>query len=132
MPEITEAELLGYLDETLPAAALAEIELALRGSEELRQRLAALCARRERGIHSVGSAWRRHRVGCPSRSQLGSYLLEAIDPALADYIQFHVEVAGCRLCAASLDDLRQQQADTDVGRRRQRIYKSSVGYLRKK
>ncbi len=46
---------------------------------------------REAGVHGLGEIWRRHRLTCPSRQQLGSYLLGAMDDAKREYIQFHIE-----------------------------------------
>lgn len=129
-PVFTESELAAYLDETLPAEESSRVEQALRQSEALRRRLAGLSARRDRGEHSVASIWRQHRIACPSRRQLGAYLLDALSPELADYIRFHLEVAGCGACAANLQDLRdQQRAEEEPTTRRQRFFQSSAGYL---
>lgn len=126
----TDSELAAYLDETLPAGEASQIEESLRQSAPLRHRLAQLSARRDRGEHNVASIWRQHRIACPSRSQLGAYLLDALAPELADYIRFHLEVAGCGACAANLEDLRaQQQAEEEPTTRRQRFFQSSAGYL---
>lgn len=128
----TESELVGYLDETLAAEVSARIEKALRESSELRQQLAQLMGHRDRGEHSIARIWRSNRIGCPSRSQLGAYLLDALAPELADYITFHLETAGCGACAANLDDLRAQQKPEEAPRaRRERFFQSSAGYLPK-
>jgi anti-sigma factor RsiW len=68
----SEAELEAYLDEALPAEAMAEIERALRKDAKLTQRLAAINGRRDAGVHTVGEIWRRLRLSCPTRDQLGS------------------------------------------------------------
>ena len=47
---------------------------------------------------------------CPSREQLGSLLLDALDPELAAYFQFHLDVVECPFCQANLDDLKAQSA----------------------
>jgi len=65
---------------------------------------------RVRGEHTAGAIWRRERVSCPTREQLGGYLLEAGDPELLDYVRFHLEEIGCPYCQANLDDLRKLQA----------------------
>ena len=54
----------------------------------------------------------RQRLSCPTRDQLGSHLLGALSAEQADYIQFHVETIGCRLCQANIEDLRRQQEET--------------------
>lgn len=130
----TTAQLEGYLDESLPDEQMTAIEAALRDQPDLAERLAYLVGQRDAGVHTLGAIWRRHRLTCPSREQLGSYLLEVLSPEHTEYVRFHLEVVGCRYCAASLDDLRQQHAATDLDdsrTRRQRYFQSSAGYLSK-
>jgi len=129
---IRQTELEAYLDEALPPEEMARVEQALRKDRELVRRLAAIHARRDAGVHTLGEIWRRHRLTCPSRDQLGNYLLGALAPEVADYVQFHLRVAGCRLCQASLADLKRQQAESaDAAEvRRRRYFQSSAGYLR--
>ena len=74
------------------------------------EQLTAMIARRDSGIHSLGEIWRRHRLSCASREQLGSYLLGIMSDEEAAYISFHIETIGCRYCEANLDDLKLQQA----------------------
>src|SRR5437016_14159156 len=112
MPRITQSDLQAYLDESLGPAEMAAIELELRRRPELLQQLSAINARRDAGVHSVGEIWRRHRLSCPSREQLGSYLLGALEREQADYIDFHLETIGCRYCQANVQDLRAQQQET--------------------
>jgi hypothetical protein len=129
------SELEAFLDESLPAERMAAIEDALRQSDELQQRLTAINGRRDAGVHSLGEIWRRHRLSCPSREQLGSYLLGVLPREMADYTKFHVEAVGCRYCLASISDLKAQQsaAETEIAeRRRHKYFQSSAGYLRKK
>ena len=131
--EITDAELDGFLDEALPADRMAAIETSLRDDDALAKRLSAAVGRRDAGVHSLSAVWRRHRLTCPPREQLGSHLLGVLDPSAADYLQFHLEVVGCRFCKASLDDLREQHAAADatgIERRRSRYFQSSAGYLK--
>lgn len=132
--EFTTSELEAFLDEGLPAERMAAIEYALRRNDALQQRLAALNGRRDAGVHSLGEIWRRHRLSCPSREQLGSYLLGVLPRDAAEYVKFHLDSIECRFCAASLADLkaRQSAAEADVAeRRRQKYFHSSAGYLRK-
>ena len=84
-------ELEAYLDEALPVEQMAEIEDALRTDDVLRERLKAANGRRDAGVHSLGGIWRRHRLSCPSRNDLGSYLLNVLSDEQADYIRFHIE-----------------------------------------
>ncbi len=134
MPEIdfSDEQLTAYLQEQLPLGELAAIEKALRSSEELRRRAAALAMRRDLAYHSVGSIWRTERLSCPDRSELGSFLLGTLDAGRVDYINFHVRTLGCRYCAANLADLSEAARTTkpDTTRRR-RYFESSAGHLRK-
>ena len=127
----TDQQLQAYLDESLSTDLMSLIEADLRADTALRERLVRLVGMREAGVHGLGEIWRRNRLSCPSREQLGSYLLGAIDPDHESYIGFHLEVIGCRLCRANLHDLEncrteQQQASQT---RRQRYFQTSVGHL---
>lgn len=128
-----QSDLEAYLDEALPPEQMVRIERALRKDAKLRQRLAATNARRDAGVHSLGEIWRRHRLSCPSRQQLGSYLLDALPDEQAEYITFHLEVIGCRYCMANLSDLESRDAEAPdaVQTRRRKYFQSSVGHLRR-
>ncbi len=128
----SESELEAYLDEALPAASMATIEEALRHDRPLVERLIAINGRRDAGLHSLGEVWRRHRISCPTRQQLGSYLLGALPGDHVEYIRWHVEVAGCRVCQANRDDLARQQSEQPVesDHRRKKYFQSSAGLLK--
>jgi len=132
--DFSQSDLEAYLDESLASEEMARIEDALRAQPELAKELVIINSRRDAGVHSIGAVWRRHRISCPSREQLGSYLLGALSDAQADYITFHIERIGCRLCRANLEDLRslQQEEAEIVTSRRQKYFQSSAGYLRRK
>jgi len=129
----THAELEAYLDEALAPAEMAEIESQLKTDVQLGRELAAINARRDAGVHTLGEIWRRQRISCPTREQLGSFLLGALAPEQADYIAFHIEKAGCRYCRANHDDLKAQQEEANdaVATRRKKYFQSSAGFLRK-
>jgi hypothetical protein len=129
---ITTAELEAYLDEALPTERMARIEEALRRSPDLARRMAAINARRDAGIHTLGDIWRRHRLTCLTREQLGSYLLGVLPEEWERYVHFHLEQMGCRYCQANLCDLEsQEQEQPDMAEdRRRRYFQSSAGYLR--
>jgi hypothetical protein len=118
---------------------MARIEKALRKDAALVRRLAAINGRRDAGMHTVGAIWRRHRLSCPSREQMGSFLLGILPQEAADYVRFHLEEVGCRWCQANRSDLARQQAATNlrsapeaaVQSRRRKYFQSSAGYLRK-
>src|SRR5687767_11717864 len=107
--EFSDTQLLAYLDETLPVEEMTAVERELRASESLRARAAGLARRRDHGTHSVGEIWRRLRLSCPSRNQLGGFLLGTLDGQLARYVDFHLRTIGCRYCAANLADLEQSR-----------------------
>lgn len=130
--QFTTAQLEAYLDESLPNEQMTVVEAALRDDRELVERLSALVGRRDAGVHTVGAIWRRHRLSCPTREQLGSFILEVLSEKHAQYVRFHLEAIGCRYCNASLEDLRQQHAATDLDdsrTRREKYFQTSAGYL---
>jgi anti-sigma factor RsiW len=129
--ELTDSDLEAYLDEALAPAEMAAIEAELRKSPKLLKQLARIHSRRDAGVHSLGEIWRRHRISCPTREQMGSYLLGVLDDEQAAYVRFHLEVVACRLCHANLEDLRQRQAESNEALvvRRKKYFDSSAGYL---
>ena len=130
MAKMTRELLSGYLEDSLNDSETAAIEKALRDSEPLRRLLRSLMLERDRGEHSIGAIWCRQRLSCPSREQLGSYLLGALESNLQDYIQFHLETVACAFCAANLADLQQRQESAPkVQQRRKRFFESSAGLL---
>ncbi|MFO1064391.1 MAG: hypothetical protein U0892_11055 [Pirellulales bacterium] len=138
--EYTEQQLQAFLDEGLPAEIMAEIEARMRIDPELLGRIRELIGRREAGIHSLGEIWRKHRLSCPTRRELGTFLLGALDEEQEAVIRCHIEQVGCRVCAANLDDLKAEQAQhfattapsiSAKDQRRRRYFESSAGYLRR-
>ncbi len=130
--QFTTAQLEAFLEESLPDEQMTAVEAALRDDPELVERLSELVGRRDAGVHTVGAIWRRHRLSCPTREQLGSFLLEVLPEEHAQYVRFHLETIVCRYCNASRDDLRQQHAATDLDdsrTRRQKYFQTSAGYL---
>ena len=84
------SDLEAYLDEALPPEEMARIEKAARKDRGLVGQLASIHARRGAGVHSLGEIWRRHQLSCPSREELGNYVLGALAAAEAGYVAFHV------------------------------------------
>jgi hypothetical protein len=127
-----QSDLEAYLDEALLPEEMARIEKALREDRQLLRRLTAIHARHNAGVHSLGEIWRRGRLSCPTREQLGSFLLGATEKEVGDYVSFHLEIVGCRYCQANLADLKRQQAEAQqtVQARRRKYFQSSAGYLR--
>lgn len=120
-----------YIQETLPEAEMAAIEKAVRDSIELQALLHDVQLELERAEHSVGAIWQRERITCPSREQLGGYLLDSLDPGYTEYIKFHLKTIECRYCVANLEDLQQMSTEPiEPRQRRQRkIIETSPGIL---
>ena len=131
--EYNTADLEAYLDEALDVEEMGLVERALRERPELLQELRKINARRDAGVHTVGEIWRRHRISCPTRDQLGSYLLGVLDEEAQAYVDFHLKVVHCRFCKANMDDMQKRQAESAELKdtRRRRYFDSSAGYLRK-
>jgi hypothetical protein len=129
--EFTREQLHAYLDDALSDRETAAVEQALRHSEPLRRALRQAMQERDRGEHSLGAVWRRERLTCPPREQLGSYILQVLDDGLQEYIDFHLNVIGCPFCVANLADLQalQQEPAPQAKERRRRIFQSSAGFL---
>jgi hypothetical protein len=132
MAAITREVLDAYLDDALSDTETAKVEKALRDSEPLRRLLRVAMQERDRGEHSISAIWRRQRLTCPTREQLGSYLLQVLDEGQRDYIDFHLSTIGCAYCQANLADLKalQQEPAPKAQERRRRIFNSSAGYLK--
>ena len=105
----------------------AQLGRATRRLEDVRQN------RADGQLHTLGAIWHRTRLTCPGRQQLGSYLLDALDPELASYLTFHIEVVECPFCKANLDDLKMQTQTTTAASasktRQHRILQSSQHLL---
>jgi hypothetical protein len=132
MRPFSDAELAAFLDEALPAGRSSELEHELRTNSKLRDRLVEVRGRESAGLHTIGAIWRRTRLSCPDRTELGQFALGTLDPEAADYIRFHLQTIGCRYCLANLADL---QAAVEAGeqpqQRRRRYFQTSAGYLKK-
>ena len=128
--EVTYAEWEAYLEEALPAEEMAELEGLLRQDPQARGQLAEILSLRDAGLHSLGSLWRQHRLTCPTREDLGSYLLGVLDEAFTSYIEFHLWVVGCRLCQAEWEDLQEQQhkRPEELGTRREKYVRLSARF----
>src|SRR6516165_10404639 len=128
---IDDVMLREYLLDALAPEVSARVEKALRDSAELRARLEDVRQNRADGqLHTLGAIWHRTRLTCPSRQQLGSFLLDALDPELASYLTFHLEVVECPFCKANLDDLKaQSQTAASASKNRQRRILQSSQHL---
>ncbi len=126
----TDDEIIAFLDEMLPPERMTAFETALRESEELQQRFASVSRRRDQGAHTVGEVWRRRRLSCPTRTELGSFLLGTLTDDKQRYMDFHLRTIGCRYCVANLADLEGELNSADeTPRRRKKFFESSAGLL---
>jgi hypothetical protein len=132
MPVFTREQLSAYLDDALSDGETAQVEQALRQSDTLRHQLRTLMTERDRGEHSIGAIWRRSRLTCPTREQLGNYLLQVLDSDHWEYVEFHLQTVGCAFCLANLADLqtRQKEPPSRTQKRRRRFFESSAGLVR--
>lgn len=125
----TDEELLTYADEQLPVARATDLERLLRASDELVARLVLLMRDRDCGDQSLGAMWRRGRWSCPPRAVWSAFVDGRLGDGLSQYLMFHVETIGCRICAANLADLQQNANPADSEGRVHKIFQSSAGRL---
>ncbi|MCA8999766.1 MAG: hypothetical protein KDA80_22410 [Planctomycetaceae bacterium] len=131
MTDFSDADLIAFLDEALSDERSTALERQLRDDELLRERLVIVRGRETAGLHTLGAIWRRGRLSCPTREELGQYLLETLPDDHSDYIRFHLQTSECRYCQANLADLEAaSQVDSNSVRRR-RYFQTSAGYLKK-
>ncbi|MCK4659932.1 MAG: sigma-70 family RNA polymerase sigma factor [Phycisphaerae bacterium] len=82
----------------------------------------------DRAEVTVSKVWRERRLTCLKRSTLGSYVLGVLDDPWFSYTQFHLDVVGCPLCVANLQDLEGDESGKDP-LPTDSIFASSVGFL---
>jgi len=127
----TDREVSAWLDELLPASRMAEFENQLRTDSSLQARVAIIIRHRDQGGNSIGEIWQRARLSCPTRTEMGGYLLGTLSQDASGYIEFHLNTVGCRVCHANLNDLQEQSTQSDQAPvRRKRFFESSAGLLR--
>lgn len=79
---------------------------------------------------TVAQVWREHRLTCLKRSTLGAYLLGVLEEPWKSFTQFHLDVVGCPLCVANLQDLQAEEDALRTGANTDRMFASSVGFLK--
>jgi RNA polymerase sigma-70 factor (ECF subfamily) len=108
------------------------------------ERLARLASRHPRGPQCrdfleeeeqasdlIRTTWAENLLSCLKRSTLGAHSLGVLEKEWSDYVVFHIETAGCETCAANLADL-QSEDSPEAERVKERVFQSSVGFLRKR
>lgn len=133
MNPVSDEDLIAYAQEALEASLSASIEQRLREEEPLRLRLQQLLHNHDQGTMTISEIWRHEQLSCPSRSDWGLYVMQAIESQYADYMQFHLKTVGCIYCQATYDELRQlaeqyDQQDSSAARR-ERLFESSAIFL---
>ena len=79
--------------------------------------------------HLLTDLWEVHRFSCPKRSTIGAFMLHTLEADWRQYVDFHLNVLGCRFCRANLDDLQAQSAEGQQEQFQARIMESTVGFL---
>ena len=79
--------------------------------------------------HLLTDLWEHHRFSCPKRNTIGAYMLGTLEPDWHKYVEFHLDVLGCRFCRANRDDLQAQSQETKQQAFQVRIMESTVGFL---
>jgi RNA polymerase sigma factor (sigma-70 family) len=72
--------------------------------------------------------WEYHRFSCPKRSTIGGFLLRTLSDEWQRYVDFHLNVLGCRFCRANLEDLECETTE-HTQQLQARIMESTVGFL---
>jgi len=78
--------------------------------------------------HLLTDIWEYRRFSCPKRSTIGGYLLKTLEEPWQRYVDFHLNVLGCRFCRANLEDLEHETTD-QTQQLHARIMESTVGFL---
>ena len=126
----TDEELLAYADEQLPLERATALEQQIRGCNELLVRLTQVIQSADKGDLTLGGMWRRGRWSCPPRAIWDAYAAGRLGDGLSQYLRFHIETIGCRICEASLRDLQTNDQPAEAEGRVRKIFQSSAGGLR--
>lgn len=127
--DFTDAELAAYVAETLAVPRSVALEQALRSSETLRRRVSGVVRNLEDAAPGIGEIWRRRGLSCPTRETWRAYVADGIHGEFREYLRFHLDVVGCRRCAANVDDLR-ADGDPAAASRVRKFFETSVGRLK--
>jgi hypothetical protein len=67
---------------------------------------------------------------CLKRSTLQAHLAGLLEDPWLSYTQFHLDVVGCPMCLANLQDLEEEEVAEGRQRAAEQIFTSSVGFLK--
>jgi hypothetical protein len=130
MSQLSDQDLVAFLHEALPAHRMTLVEGLIRGSEQIQRRLNDLRSTQTCSSLTLASIWRTERLSCPTRAEWNAFLIGVLPPEIRDYVIFHQQVVGCRLCAANLADLRfADESQLEALQRQERFFHSSAGRL---
>jgi RNA polymerase sigma factor (sigma-70 family) len=73
--------------------------------------------------------WEYQRPSCPKRSTIGAHVLGTLDDQWHKYVDFHLNILGCKICMANLEDLKAQSDKSQSTKFRARVMQSTVGFL---
>jgi len=73
--------------------------------------------------------WESCRPSCPKRSVVGRFVLGTLDEEWQEFLAFHIQILGCRMCQANLDDLSDQTQKSSTDSIQRRIIDSTIGFL---
>lgn len=76
------------------------------------------------------AVWEEQRPSCPKRTSLGKFTLGILPSDWHDFVDFHVNVLHCRFCEANLEELQAPQTSGEADVLNQRLFQSTVGFLR--
>ncbi len=115
--EFTRESLWAYRQDRMPPADAARFERRLIEDAEFRQRFETFCEEETSDDGSVGAVWRQYHLTCLDRSKLMQYHRGILDDGEMKYIRVHLEIVGCTMCQANLDDLIVQEGAEGQARR---------------
>jgi RNA polymerase sigma factor (sigma-70 family) len=78
----------------------------------------------------VAAVWRRSRASCPARHRIARRLAGSLEASMAEFIDFHIDSAGCPWCAANRDDLSRRSREQDLESMFERVGASTMRLLR--
>jgi hypothetical protein len=130
MSQLSDQDLVAFMHEALPAHRMTLVESLMKGSELIHRRLNDLRTAQTCPSLTLASIWRTERLSCPTRAEWSAFLVGVLPPEMRDYVIFHQQVVGCRLCTANLADLRfADQSQLESLQRRERFFHSSAARL---
>jgi RNA polymerase sigma factor (sigma-70 family) len=77
------------------------------------------------------SAWEVVRPTCPKRSTIGKYVLGTLEDPWQEFLDYHLNRLGCRLCQANYEDLKTANIDPPPRQLLDRILQSTLGFWSK-